>query len=209
MFDRGENMVFTNEQGNIIYDNLYKWLSIHTPGEHRCISVLKQYQKDVWNPIIENIRELQNKSILDKEEKDFLELALYNGPIFRIQNYNSKLKGYIFENDYYQSWSKSIEGIDKVSNFSGDVLIIVGTALNGIDVFGVLTFLFKYKKVTEVQLFRKPQGLLRYEEEEEIVYPINSNSINEIIAINKDDIYDWQNKKIIMPKEKWFRKTMR
>jgi hypothetical protein len=195
-------MIFTEQQSNSIYDKLYDWLASYTPGGRCNISKLRKYHKEVWGPIIETIERLSNKPDLSYEEQVFLRTVTYNGSIFRIQQYNPKNKGYICENEFYQSWSRNIDGIDKVSNLSGTVLLIVGDAVNGIDVFGLLCFLVEYQKIVPEYWFREPKYLCQYEKEKEITYPIHFVSIKEIVTVEKENIHDWRNHKKSIPKGK-------
>lgn len=201
-------MIFTDEQSSYIYNELYDWLAVHKPGGRCYKSVLKKYQKRVWEPTIQIINRLSNKHCLSKEEQDFLKWVSYDGQVFRIQNYNPRYKGYICENEFYQSWTCSTDGVAKVSNLNGNVLLIVGNAVNGIDIFGLLTFLFEYSKITLQNEWKHPKQLLRYEEEQEIVYPIKSEYIKEIVVVDKENINDWENHKMSIPKAKWMRNSM-
>lgn len=201
-------MLFTNEQYNYIYTSVYDWLVSHTPGGRCHISSLKIYQKQVWNPIIEMIEKLTKKETLNDNEQEFLDKVVYNGPIYRIQNYNSRYKGYIHESGLYQSWSMSIEGVESVSNFIGDVVLIVGQANNGIDLFGLLTFLLKNKYITFNRL-RDPYTLCRYEDEKEVVYPVQFKNINEVAVVDKDNLHDWENHKKDIPRDKWKRNSVK
>lgn len=204
-------MLLTNDQSNIIYDRLYDWLAVHTPGNHRGMSTLIRYQKEVWAPVANVINILSGKTVLSNEEQDFLKLVTYNGIIYRIQNYNPRERGYIFESSNYQSWSRNIEGISKVSNICGLVLLIVGTACNGIDVFGLLHFLIKHQYITiPIQNeYKKPSNLLRYEEEQEVAYPVMLKCINEIVAVEKDKLEDWLCPNMNIPRCKWKKNTFR
>lgn len=201
-------MIFNEEQINIIYDKLYDWLAVHTPGSRCRKSRLKDCQKKVWEPILQAIKKLAVSPILSNEEKDFLNMVIYNGPIFRIQTYNSRYKGYIYEMEYYQSWSKSLEGVNNVSNFDNTVLLIVGNSVNGIDIFGMLTYMLKYDKISQIDDYKNPKDLLSYKEEKEIVYPVQLKNIERVVAVEKDDVNDWINHCTNIPKEKWTRKSL-
>lgn len=200
-------MLFTNKQYDDMYDLIYDWLAVHTPGSRCYISRLKCYQKNVWNPIIEMIQRLNNKEILDNIEKEFLDLVVYNGPIFRVQKYNSRYKGHICESEFYQSWSRSIDGVSSVSNLSGDVLLIVGQANEGIDLFGLLTFLIKNEYITPNSL-KNPCVLAKYEKEKEVIYPVKFKNINEVVVVDKENIYNWKNCKKNISRDKWERNNM-
>lgn len=94
-------MLITNEQASIIYNDLYDWIACHTPDSRCYRSTLKEYQRNVWNPVIHLINQLKNKENLSHEEIEFLILVHYTGPIFRIQNYNPRYNGYICETEFY------------------------------------------------------------------------------------------------------------
>lgn len=201
-------MIVNELQSNIIYDKIYIWLSAHTPGSRCSKSTLKCYQENVWNPILQAIKELDSNAILSDEDKEFFNMVLYNGPIFRIQNYNPRYKGYIYKMEYYQSWAKSLEGVNNVSNLDGNVLLIVGNAVNGINIFGLLSYLFKYKKITHINAFRNPEDLCMYEKEEEIAFPVQLNYIEKIVTVDRNKIFDWENNCITISKEKWARNSL-
>lgn len=204
-------MLFINEQCNSMYNLIYNWLANHTPGSRCHIGLLKEYQKNLWNPIINVIDNLLDKQNLSNMEKEFLELVFYSGPIYRIQEYNPRNKGYVYENEYYQSWSKSIEGVTNVSNINGDILLIVGQASKGIDLIGFLYFLSNYELVTQFQfegIVKNPNSLKMYFKEEEIVNPIQFKFINDIAVINKQKLNDWKNNKKSIPKNKWKRNSI-
>ena len=200
-------MILTDIQSNTFYDMLYDWISIHTSGEPRGISSLKYYQKRVWSPVSNAIFDISQKTELSIEEQDFLKYVVYNGRLFRLQNYHPKYKGYIFENDNFQSWSRNVNGLTKVSNLTGQVLLIVAKAQGGIDVFGLLTFLLKYRYITWFDEFKSPRNLLRYEEEQEVVYPMAIDSINVLKAIEKEKLTEWATQGIDIPRTEWRRNT--
>lgn len=200
-------MLFTNEQYNKIYDSIYDWLAVYTPGSRCSISKLKRYQKEIWNPIIETIKRITKKEILNANEQEFLDLVVYNGPIFRIQRYNSRYEGYLYESNLYQSWSRSIDGVASVDNLSGDILLIVGESNNGIDIFGLLEFLLKNEYISP-NPFKNPYELCRYEKEEEILYPIQFKHINDVVVVNKKNLHDWENNKKNIPRDNWRRNSI-
>jgi len=198
-------MIFTNEQSSIIYDKLYDWLTVYTPGSTYSKGRLKEYQKKVWDPVKHAINCILKQSSKNEEEKEFLASSLYSGPIFRIQNYNPRSKGYINENGYFQSWSKSIDGITSVTNLEGEVLLIVGTAVQGIDIFGLLCYLLENKYEMEINQLKIPKDLGRYEMEDEISYPITITDLTSVVSVNKDQINDWKNCSNQIPRDKWRR----
>ncbi|WP_160680303.1 hypothetical protein [Clostridium sp. C8-1-8] len=202
-------MFFTNKQYNKMYELIYDWLANHTSGDKAYMGDLKYYQKELWNLIIDLVNKLSSKSTLNDIENEFLNLATYTGPIYRIQHYNPKNKGYIFENKYYQSWSRDLKGASNVPISSDKVLLIVGYAVNGIDVFGLLYFLFKNEYITEIPSnFKKPDGLCRYEKEEEISYSILFEHITDVVAVDKNKLLDWQDYGRVIPMNKWRRNSI-
>lgn len=56
-------MLITNEQASIIYNDLYDWIACHTPDSRCYRSTLKEYQRNVWNPVIHLINQLKIKRI--------------------------------------------------------------------------------------------------------------------------------------------------
>lgn len=186
-------MLFDENKCNNFYDVLYDWLASHTPGSHLYKGTMKYYYKNIYLPVSQKIAELSTKEKLTSEEKEFLKLTSYNGPIYRIQNYRPKKKGYICETEFYQAWSKSTQGLSTVTNLNGEILLIIGDAKNGIDIFGLLTYLLKYKCVNKFNAWKDPKNLLRYEGEEEIAYPMRMKNIEKVVIVNKKHLLDWEN----------------
>lgn len=202
-------MIFSNEESNVIYDKLYSWLAHHSTNSVPTESLFKYYQKLIWNPILNKINLIQEKPNLTDTEKEFLNLTLYQGPIFRLQRYKPNYKGYIYPMCFYQSWSKDIEGLQNVNSFHGKLLLIQGTANLGIDIFGLLKFLLKYKYITNISLYKDPQNLLKYKNENEVAFPVQIDSIEEIYIVDKENILETMNKNNCLPKEKWVRNKLK
>jgi len=196
-------MIFTSEQSQIIYDELYNWLAVHTPGSTYSKRMLKEYQRKLWDPVIQAVKSIENKSSQKEEEREFLAFVLYCGPIYRIQKYDPRSKGYINENGYCQSWSKSINGITSVTNLFGMVLLIVGTAVQGIDIFGLLCYLIKYECLAKIDKWKKPVNLCRYEKEEEISHLIVISDLSSVVSVHRDQIFDWEKCGNKIPQDKW------
>lgn len=201
-------MIFSYEESNVIYDNLYNWLAHHSVGSRTTKSLFKNYQKLIWNPILNKINLIQEKPNLTDIEKEFLNLTLYRGPIFRLQNYNTRLQGHIYPMCFYQSWSKDIEGLQNVNGFHGKLLLIQGTANLGIDVFGLLTFLLEQKYITPIRPDKHPQNLLKYENENEVSFPIQISSIEKIYIVDKESILESIKENNCLSKEKWIRNKL-
>lgn len=203
-------MIFSYEESNVIYDNLYNWLAHHSVGSRTTKSLFKNYQKLIWNPILNKINLIQEKPNLTDIEKEFLNLTLYQGPIFRLQRYNPNTKGHIYPMCFYQSWSKDIEGLQNVNGFHGELLLIHGTANLGVNIFGLLTFLLEQKYITlnNIKPYKEPQNLLKYENENEVAFPVQIDSIEEIYIVDKENILKTMNKNNCLPKEKWIRNKL-
>lgn len=204
----GKYMLFSHEQANIIYDGLYEWLAVHTPGSRALKSVKKAYHKALWTPVMEIIEELRVKKSLNNEEKYFLKNVVYNGTIYRIQNYDKKNKGHVCETTFYMAWSKDIEGVSNVTNLYGDILLLIGNAEGGIDIFGLLTYLLKYKCVTRIGYGRNPSALCRYEKEHEVAFQIQFQNIKDIRIIDQRNLKEWELRSEPLPKEMWERNTL-
>lgn len=202
-------MIFDYEQAEKIYKLIHEWLSSKSVGEHVTKSSFKYYQKELWNPILEYIEELCSKEKLNQEEKDFLDLVKYNGIIFRVLNYNPRARRYVCELQEYQSWSKTIDGIMRVPGIHGNVLLLIGKADVGIDVFGLLCFLVKYKYIYNSQDIYSFESIARYEEEEEIVYKTSFDKIEKMVVVNSENLKKYE-KNIIrkIPKDLWGRKKI-
>lgn len=200
-------MLFTEEQYNKIYEKTYKWLANHSVGSRAYINNLKNYQKELWGPILEVINELSNKPNLNNIEKEFLELVSYTGPIYRIQHYNPKNRGFVFEHSNFQSWSRSLQGVSNISLY-GDVVLLVGHAINGINLFGLLIFMFEHNFITNIPPCKEAMGLNKYEKEEEVVFSLEFNHLTDVAVVSKDKLLDWENHKKVIPKEKWRRNSI-
>lgn len=200
-------MLFTPEISNKIYSSVYKWLSAYTPGEPCYKSTLKGHQKEAWDPVIK-ILEQASLTPEDRELHSFVKAVSYSGPIYRIQNYFPKCHGHIVETPYYQSWSKSLQGIGNVTNYCNKILLIEGVTNNAIDVFGLLCFLKENGYLESTSPHEPPANLCRYENEEEVVCPVQFKNIVKIDIVDKKDILHSELKRIPLPQEKWERNSL-
>lgn len=201
-------MLIVDVRAKVMYNDLYDWIASHTPGSRCYKSELKEYQKNIWSPVTQLINQLENKEYLDSEEKEFLDLVHYTGEIFRIQNYNPRNRGYICETEFCQSWSYDLSGVTEVPNISGEVLLIIAKTDMGINLFGLLKYLLKYNPIAIRSKFKDIRNLLRYELENEVVYPIQIKNIKNVVSVDKKHIYELDKYKKDIPKEKWVRKTI-
>ena len=134
--------------------------------------------------------------------------VVYNGLLYRVQEYSPNNKGHIYETEYYQAWSKSLDGISNVTNYCGNVLLIRCNAKNGIDVFELLIFFLKYNYITHCDDFHQPKELARYEYEQEVEFPMLFKYITDVTIIEKEQILNWEKMKIEVPIEKWRRNKL-
>lgn len=202
--------MFKNIDTQEIYKLICSWLGSKSVGGCSTKSDFKYYQEKLWNPILEIIEKLNKKKVLTIEEQEFINLVVYNGRIFRVLSYNPRAKTYICEIQDYQSWSKSIEGILNVPGIHGDIILIVGQADIGIDIFGLLGFLVKYRYIYNPQGFHSFESLLRYEREEEIVYKTLFNNFEKVVVVNSKELKEYdKNIKREIEKELWGRKDFR
>ncbi len=195
-------MIFDENSSNFIYNNIYNWLTNYTPGENRSTNFKKNYHK-TWSLISNKIYSLFKKEKLSDEEKDFLKLTCYTGTIYRLHQYTKRRKGYIYPSNFYHAWSKNIAGMKSVKLY-GDILLITGHANNAIDVFGVLTFLIKNECITNIEPYKFPQNLCRYESEEEIEYPLNIDSVSSVFLIDSNNLEAWHQYGEPIPKDRWW-----
>ncbi|MGL6184775.1 MAG: hypothetical protein ACRC1T_05285 [Clostridium chrysemydis] len=191
-----------------LYNYLYSWLTESTPGNRRNLSTYKYYQENLWSYLLEMINTLSNKEELTKEEQDFMDLVVYKGDVYRVQNYRSRRRGHIYETNYFQSWSKSIEAVSEVTNYMGDILLIIGQADVGIDIVGLLTFMLSYGYANTFNPSMHINNLDRYIKENEIVVPMIFENIKDIIIINHDSLNDWKTKGTKLERSKWKRNTL-
>lgn len=190
------------ERFESLYNNLHAWMSAHTPGFPRGKSIYKGYQKSLWNPLIE---EMQKSGRIKIGEQDFF----YTGPIFRLQNYNSRAKlGHINEVPYNQSWSRSIDGVSKLTNLDGKCLLLEGYAKNAIDLTGALCFLVQHMDRERRKSDWRLNEFWRYLEEEEVVYPVLRGNISKVTIV--EHISKTEIKKVAQLQEKdWIRTAKR
>lgn len=202
-------MIFNYEQAEKIYKLIHDWLTSKSVGGHVTKFSFKCYQKELWNPILESISELCSKEKLNQEEQEFLELVKYSGLIFRVLDYNSRARKYVCELQEYQSWSKTIDGIIRVPGIHDNVLLLIGKADVGIDVFGLLCFLVKYKYIYNSQDIYSFESIERYEEEEEIVYKTSFDKIEKIVVVNSENLKEYEENIVReIPKDLWGRKKI-
>jgi len=109
---------------------------------------------------------------------------------------------------FYQSWSKSIDGLLNINGYNGKLLLIKGNSNLGIDIFELLCFLLKNKCITDFNNL-DPKLLINYENEKEIAHPITIANLEEIyIVLDKNNISKSINENNCLPKEKWFRNNL-
>ncbi|MFR3569517.1 MAG: hypothetical protein ACLTUR_16080 [Paraclostridium sordellii] len=203
-------MIFNYIQPEKIYELIFRWLTSKSVGNHAVKSEFTTYQNILWNPILKTIDELTNKKDLSNEEKDFLELTLYRGDIFRVLKYRPRDRKFVCPMEEYQSWSKSIEGLLNIPGVPRKGLLLIGKSDMGIDVFGLLHFLFKYEHIKNIDIEIYPQRIYRYEEEKEIVYKTSFDKIEKIVVVDIKNLSDYKEKAIReIPKELWGRKNFR
>lgn len=195
-------MIFDEHESNSIYDNVYDWLANYTPGEYRSLES-KEYYHKTWSLISNKIHSLLKKEKLNAEEKYFLELANYTGPIYRVHQYASPLGGDLCPSDFFHAWSKDINSVKSVRLY-GAILLITGYANNAVDVFGVLTFLLKNEYITKISPYKNPKILCRYESEQEIEYPLNIDDVKGVFLIDSNNLEDWCQSGKPIPRDKWW-----
>lgn len=188
-----------------VYSEIYNWLAAKTPGENSGISYFKNYDKKAWKIIKEKIIEIEKKRKLTQMDMEFLKCR-YQGTAYRIIRFNSRNKGHVFLTDTYQSCSKDMGGIRKVTLYGDRLLIKLNAdkSTYAIDVFELLGFMIK-NKIIDVSntKYYNIENLTRYEDEKEVVVPICENTIVDVSVIDSKG-------KILekIPHEKWFRKNL-
>lgn len=191
-----------------LYDDIYCWLAVNTPGERVVKSYFAKKNKTVWNRIRDKFIELERKNELSLIEKDFLRCK-YVGKAYRKIRCCKKCNGYVYPINCYQSCSKTIRGLKHVS-MCGDVVLIElfsSKCSYSIDVIELLMFMFKnrliiYKDEFDKN-FRDIERLNRYIDEEEVVVVISKNNIKNVSIRNFET-------GLLLPvdKEQWFRDTL-
>lgn len=188
-----------------LYKDIYFWLAGVTPGEHTCISHYKKYDKVVWLKIKNKIIELENKKELTFYEKEFLKCK-YKGKAYRVIRYNYRNKGHVHAVNYYQSCSKNINAVKNVNIYGEKILIELNAKQNSyaIDIFKLLFFMIK-NEIIRLEDFKKYNflNLEKYECEKEVVIPLTDENIVNISIVNFEE-----NRKIDLPKSKWYRNKL-
>ena len=200
--------IFTNETASKLYNHIYDWLASYTPDSHARISKFQYYQKNIWNILYKKYYEIINKKELSFIEKDFIESVFYKGKIYRVQKYNFRNKGHVYEmSNLCASWSKKLKGVSNLTNFNGSILLLVAKATLAVDTIGLLEFLFSYYKI-DFEDFKHPQRLQKYFEEYEVINPINFKEIKGIFIVDKSKVTRYKKYSITLAKEKWKRKKL-
>lgn len=205
-----EKKIFTNDEAYFFYVKIFTWLTNHSVGERRVISSYKHYSKELFQPLICRYNFLLKKERLSEVEKVFLESVFYIGKTLRVHPYNSRSRKFVYPTDYFSHWSKNIEGILNVKKH-GDGLLLIGETTRdnpGIDIFGLLTFIFENYKMKNLSSLQNPKQLLNYEFENEIAAVLSKETLKDLRIINMEDALYFETEGISIPKDKWFRKTL-
>lgn len=194
--------------GEMIYCHLYDWLTTFSLGEYRRPSSYKWYSKRLFFPLLEIINSLETKNQLNEIENNFLNNVQYKGKIFRIHNYNPRKRKYVYEINYFSHWSSNIEGLSNL-NLSGQKLLLVGNVDKsnpGINIYGLLYFLLQ--NVPKMRFNERPlPNLQRYCRENEIVAPVNKNTIQDILIVDSKSLSSNNINGTQLPLNKWYRKS--
>lgn len=188
-----------------LYLDIYYWIADVTPGEKNYISFFKKYNIDVWEKIKNKFIELETKENLTDIEKMFLKCK-YKGPAYRILNVSLKQKGYVYDINLYQSCSKTIDGVKKVKICGEKILIQLDVTEKSyaIDIFELLSFMVIYELINQYDTnYQNVCSLIRYEEEEEVIVPINRKTIKNISIVDFAKNIDKE-----IEKNMWFRSTL-
>lgn len=188
-----------------IYEYLYDWLATRTPLNHSYKTTFKFYNDKIWAKIKNKIEELENRDNLNEIEQYFLECR-YKGKAYRIINYYERRKGHVYPIQYSQSCSKTLDGINNVKNCGEVLLIELNTKEIAIDIFKLLMFMYVNGLINEKNEgnYRSFQKLEKYLSEEEVVMPINKETISNLSVFDLN-----KNKKICdIDREYWFRNDM-
>lgn len=105
-------MMFDDKNPQEIYELIAEWLCSKSFWGCSYKSSFKYFHKNLWKPILVYIEYLKSKGNLSEEEKEFLDNVVYKGYIFRALRYYPRDKKYVYEMGEYQSWSKSLNGIN-------------------------------------------------------------------------------------------------
>jgi len=191
-----------------LYEDIYCWLASNTPGEYVTKQYFKNIDKKVWSKIANKFKELEAKKFLSDAEKEFLDCK-YVGKAYRIISYYRRRKGHVYLINYYQSCSKSLNGIENVKLHGNVILIELFSSDKSysIDLFKVLEFMIKNKLIIYKDEFdinhRNVLNLEKYYNEEEVLVIISKENIKDI------SIHDFKNDEFRkLEKNKWFRNNM-
>lgn len=196
-----EDFVFLSK----IYKDIYIWFATKTPGDIICLSFFKRYDKDVWEKVKNKIIELENKIQLSKIEKEFIKCK-YEGNAYRVINYFSRRKGHVFKANTYQSCSKDIDSVKKISIHGDKILMELKASkeMYAIDLMMLLRFMIKNELINiEDMKFYSFFNLEKYIDEKEVIVPISDKSIVNISVVNFE-----KGTYTEIPQNQWFRNTL-
>ncbi len=202
--------IFTNSEAQSLYEDVFKWLTLHSVGERRLISSYKSYSNTLFIPLINKFNCISKRENLTKQEKQFINCIFYIGRIFRIHTYSESSRKYVCLTNYYSHWSQDIDGIRKVKNYGTWLLLIGETTIDnpGIHIFNLLNFLFTYNKIQPVNSLQDSKRLLRYKSENEIAATLSTDILKDLRVIDIKDIHNWRITGREIDKSKWYRKTL-
>lgn len=196
------------EKLNKLYPLIYEWLTCKTFGNKAYESSFRYYDENLWLQIANMVNSIRGKTRQTKLEKEFLS-CVYTGKIYRIHTYDESRKYHIYPWGHYQSWSTE-EGLSMFRKHGGKKLLICAETRQNdvaINTFSLLTFMFKNLNVKIPNERYHPKHLCVYEEENEIVFPINKENIYNVVIIEANHLTEWEFLDDIVPKHFWFAKT--
>ena len=189
------------------YDDLKSWLTTKTLGGTSHKSFFQYYDKKLWLPIrkmLENAASSKTPSISEAE----LLSCRYSGELFRIQRYYKRKHGQVYPLGCYQSWSREA-GLQALSNIGGEILLIRAHASPLDYAISTSELLLNINPEVWSLVFCGRHELSRYKNECEVVMPISTDNIDELLVVESAHLCEWRTYGTPLPKEKWFRNNWR
>lgn len=185
------------------YDELRSWLTTKTLGGTTHKSFFQYYDQSLWLPIQKILKNIASHKIPSISEVEFLSCH-YTGELFRVQSFYKRRRGHVYPLGCYQSWARE-PGLQALSKMGGEVLLIRGHASSSDYAISTSELLLNVNPEIWFQAFSGKNELSRYKNECEVVMPINTDNIDEILIMDSAQLCEWRTCGTPLPKEKWFR----
>lgn len=188
--------IFNDSDAKKIYKLTSNWITSNSIGEIQYISVVKDYEKKLWNHINEKIRYSNNTSEINRFKNE----VVYSGELFRIHRITDNQRKLVYPSGYHQHWCKDLKSINNIQSF-GYGLLIIGNTNQGISPLNLINYLKENNN-------NIPNGnFSRYENENEIAAPLGKKNINKMYKIQLNELENYKISGIEIEPSNWFKKT--